>query len=170
MTPELSNRIAEQVPESSSSYHRLILVVGPPRSGKTTALRLLAEECSWPMINVNLLLSERLLELTTRQRSLNVPNILNQIIRDHGDGILLLDNTEVLFSPELQHDPLRLLQGVTRNRTVIASWAGEIDGENLTYAEAAHPEFRRYQQPNTVIVSTLGEPNVKTPVGDKESA
>ncbi|MBU0482850.1 MAG: BREX-3 system P-loop-containing protein BrxF, partial [Proteobacteria bacterium] len=41
-------------------------------------------------------------------------------------------------------DPLRLLQGLSRNKTVVASWNGAIIDGFLTYAEPAHPEYRRY--------------------------
>jgi hypothetical protein len=170
MPAVLSHRIAEQVPETSSMYHRLILVVGPPRTGKTTALCELAKERSWPLLNVNLALSERLLELTSKQRSLKVTHILDQLAKEQGDGVLILDNTEVLFSPELRQDPLRLLQGLARNRTIIASWAGEFEGENLTYADPAHPESQRYHQPDAVIVSTLGTQSVTTQARNLESS
>ncbi len=155
MTAPLSHRIATMIPEAASAYHRLILVVGPPRTGKTSALRDLAEECGWPLVNVNLELAEKLLELTSKQRALRVPRILSEIVDRHPGDVLLLDNTEVLFSPDLQQDPLRLLQGLSRNRTVIACWSGEVDGENLTYAQAPHPEYRRYVRPQVIIVPAL---------------
>jgi hypothetical protein len=155
MSAILQHRIAEQVPAAAGLYHRLILVVGPPRSGKTTALRDLAEERSWPLVNVNLALSERMLELTTRQRALKVDRLLDQIAKEQEGEVVILDNTEILFSPELQQDPLLLLQGLSRNKTVIAAWAGEQEGKTLTYANPAHPEFKRYNQPQTVIVPVL---------------
>ena len=49
--------------------------------------------------------------------------------------LILLDNIELLFAVELAQDPLRLLQSLSRNRTVIASWPGTFDGQSLTYAE-----------------------------------
>ena len=67
----------------------------------------------------------------------------------------VLDNTEILFSPELQQYPLRLLQMLSRNRTVVAAWAGKQEGESLTYADPAHPEFKRYPKPDAVIVPTV---------------
>ena len=155
MTSPLAERIAEQVATSVSLYHRLILVVGRPRTGKTVALNELVEARSWPMINVNRTLCERLLELTVKQRALRVQNILGQIATEQDGEVLLLDNIEVLFSKELQQDPLRLLQGLSRNQTIVAVWAGEYDGANLTYADSAHPEFRRHYKPDAVIVSTL---------------
>ncbi len=152
MAAPLSHRVAQRGPDAEGAYHRLILVVGPPRTGKTSALRHLAEERGWPLVNVNLELSERLLELTSKQRALRGPRISSEIVERHPADVLLLDNTEVLFSPDLQQDPLRLLQGLSRGRIVVACWSGEIDGENLTYAQASHPEHRRDVRPQVIIV------------------
>ena len=155
MAAPLSQRISERVPTAVGLYHRLILVVGPPRTGKTTALRELVADKGWPLVNVNLALAERLLELTAKQRALRVARLLDQVADEHAGEVLLLDNTEVLFSLELKQDPLRLLQGFARDRTVVAAWAGECEGESLIYADPTHPEYRRYQEPDAVIVPTL---------------
>lgn len=127
--PMLFEKTQGRTTNAAGAYHRLILLVGPPRTGKTSALRDLAEERGWPLVNVNLELSERLLELTSKQRALRVPRILGEIVERHPGEVLLLDNTEVLFSPDLQQDPLRLLAGLSRNRTVVASFRGEADAE-----------------------------------------
>jgi len=144
--------LAVQVPAAAGAYHRLILVVGPPRTGKTSALRELSREHGWPLLNVNLELSERLLELTSRQRALRAPRVVAEIVEQHPGEVLLLDNIEILFSPDLQQDPLRLLQGLSRNRTVVAGWSGETDGENLTYAQPPHPEYQGYLRPQVILV------------------
>ena len=170
MAAPLSQLIAEQVPTAAKLYHRLVLVVGPPRSGKTTALRELATDKSWPIVNVNLSLSERLLELTSRQRALGVPRLLESMAKENAGEVLILDNIEVLFSPELRQDPLRLLEGLSRHRTVVAAWAGERERESLTYADPAHPEYKRYQNPEAIIVSTRGVQSVAAHAGKKESA
>ena len=153
----LLHRVKQHLPVLASLYYRLLLVVGPLRSGKTTALRRLADERSWPLINVNLSLSERLLGLTSRQRPFEVSRLLDRIAHECTGDVLLLDNTEILFSPVLHQDPLRLLQGLARNRSVIATWAGDYDANRLTYAVPAHPEFRRYDNPDVAIVPTVGE-------------
>ena len=54
------------------------------------------------------------------------------------------DNIELLFDAAFQHDPLRLLQGVSRNRTIVATWNGTLQNGYLSYAVPDHPEFRRY--------------------------
>lgn len=169
MLAPLSQRIVEQVPVVAVLYHRLILVAGPPRTGKSTTLRDLAKERFWPLVNVNLALSERLLELTTRQRALKVPRLLDQSMKAYDGDVIILDNTEVLFSLELKQDPLRLLQELSRNRTVVAAWAGEQDGENLIYADPAHPEFKRYYKPDAVIVSAVDVSGATEQTANKES-
>lgn len=127
-------------------YYRLVLLVGPPQTGKTQLLQDASATYGWPLVNLNQRLSERLLELTQRQRALRVPRIVGDILNATGANVVLVDNLELLFSPDLAQDPLRLLQGVARNRTLIASWPGLIAGTQLTYAEPSHSEYRRYPE------------------------
>ncbi len=155
MAAPLTSRILEKIEPALLAYHRLVLVVGPTRTGKTTALRELAQERGWPLVNVNLELSKRLLELTTKQRALRAPRLLGELVHSHSGDVLLLDNTELLFSTELQQDPLRLLQGLSRNRTVVATWSGELDDEKLRYAAPGHPEHRQYQRSQAIIVPAV---------------
>lgn len=154
MAPPLSHQIAERVAEAPQLYHRLVLVVGPARSGKTAALRDLAAKHGWPLVNINLQLSERLLELTARQRALRVARLVDDIVNETRAETIMLDNIEMLFHPELKQDPLRLLQSLSRNRTVVATWRGAQQGESLTYASPEHPEFRRFDDPQALIVAT----------------
>ncbi len=156
MADALARRIVEEVPALAGLYYRLMLVVGPPRTGKTTILRRLADEQSWPLVNVNLALAERLLEFPSQRRALQVRSMLVRIADDHAGDVLLLDNIEILFSPELQQDPLRLLQGLARHRSVVAAWAGEYDEERLTCAEPGHPQYRRYDKPEAVMLTIKG--------------
>jgi hypothetical protein len=150
----LGFRIQEVLPRTKGEYYRLVLVVGPARSGKTTALTDLSKRHGWPRLNVNLLLSEKLLDLTQRQRAIGVSRILDDIVRAQQSDVVLLDNIELLFAKELEQDPLRLLQSLSRNRTIVAAWPGHLDGDALSYAEPSHPEIKRYQAPQAVIVGS----------------
>ncbi len=167
MAPPLSHQIAEQAEKAAHLYHRLVLVVGPSRSGKTSALRDLHAERGWPLININLALSEKLLELTVRQRALRVARIVDDIVQEHALQTVLLDNIEMLFHPDLKQDPLRLLQSLSRNRTVVATWRGSQSGRSLAYGSPGHPEYRRCDDPDALIVTTLGTPPI---IGGSTSA
>jgi len=64
--------------------------------GKTKALNDLGKELGVEITNLNLLLSKQLLEMTPKQRSLQLTKIIENTIRGEGDTIIL-DNIELLF-------------------------------------------------------------------------
>ena len=155
------DQIRERVVGVSDIYHRLLLVVGPTSSGKTASLREFANQGKHPMVNIGLELARRLLDLTERQRILQVPKLVDDIVSETGADMVILDNAEILFNPALGQDPLRLLLGLSRNRTIVASWLGASDGPHLTYARPDHPEYRKYQSDDLLVISLsdhAGEP------------
>lgn len=164
----VQNKIKRSIQAAKGLYHRLVLLVGESGSGKTNVLRDIAEEFGAPVINVNLALSGELLELTTKQRSLRLPGILNQVA-DQIQSPMVLDNLEILFDKDLQQDPLRLLQSISRNRTLVASWNGSISSGRLLYAEPGHPEYRSYDTVDALIVSMDGTATVDVAKNDKEA-
>ena len=153
MAEQLQNKIKESLRASEGLYYRLVLLVGAAGSGKTGILRDVAAEFGASVVNVNLTMSSELLELTAKQRSLQLPKILGQVV-DKAETPVLLDNLEILFDKGLKQDPLRLLQGISRNRPVVASWNGTVTDGMLFYAEPDHPEYRRYDSVDALIVDT----------------
>lgn len=151
MTPTALEDVRTRIEKAAELYHRLVLVVGPTSSGKSRALQRLAEDFAIPITNVNLEASKHLLELTDRQRRLELPRILDEVVREAGP-VVLLDNTELLFDVSLQHDPLRLLQKLSRSRTVVASWSGDLQDGYLIYGAPEHPEYRRYPVDDLVLL------------------
>lgn len=148
-----ADRIIKKIGQAGELYYRLIMLVGPAGSGKTAALQAVHERTMTPYVNVNLELSRRMLNLTERQRALQLPRLLAEIADASATDVVLLDNIEVLFDVLLRQDPLRLLQGLSRNRTVVAAWSGSIDGEHLVYAMPDHPEYRRYPLQDFLVVN-----------------
>jgi len=144
MAEPLADRVIGSIEQAAELYYRLVVLVAPAGAGKTAALQDVHERKMYPLVNVNLELSQRMLDLTERQRALRVPRLLEEIVSASASDVVLLDNIEVLFDVSLKQDPLRLLQGLSRNRTVVAAWSGSIDGEHLVYATPDHTEYRRY--------------------------
>lgn len=151
MSESIHDKIKRSLQTAEGLYHRLVLLVGEAGSGKTGILRDVAEDFEASVINVNLTLSGELLELTAKQRSLRLPGIFYQIA-NHAQSPVVLDNLEILFGMDLKQDPLRLLQGISRNRTVLASWNGTMNSGRLLYAETGHPEYRSYDSVDALIV------------------
>ena len=153
MAAATSEEIIDQINQTHQLYHRLVLVVGPSGSGKTSLLQEVSKQTRFRYINLNLELSRALLELTERQRILRLPLLVDEIIGQTGDQVVLIDNLEILFEVSLKQDPLRLLQQISRNRTVVATWNGTMAGGYLTYAAPNHPEYRRYPAHDLLAVT-----------------
>lgn len=176
MAEPLADRVIRRIGQAAELYNRLVILAAPAGTGKTAALQDVHERTSAPLINVNLELSRRMLDLTERQRALQLPRLLAEVVGASAADVVLLDNIEILFDPSLRQDPLRLLQGLSRNKTVVAAWSGEIRAEDrglraesiisdnsapitqssslyLVYATPDHPEYRRYPIKDFLVVS-----------------
>jgi len=140
--------------QAGAGYQRLVLVVGAPGTGKTAALREASQALSFPLVNVNLDLSHRLLPFSRNERRRVAGNLLSEVLDQHSASVVGLDNLELLFSPELAVDPLRLLQQESRRRTLVATWSGVVVGQDLHYAVPGHPEHVVHPLPSTPIVQT----------------
>ena len=152
MTRHLAEAVNEQIGHAERLYHRLVLVVGTEGAGKTTALKDLTDTTGAPLINVGVELSRRLLDLAEWQRPIRVATLLDQIVAETGSDVILLDNIEVLFDVALHQDPLLLLRGLSRRRTVVASWNGSMEEGHIQYAVPGHPEHRRCPVDGVLVV------------------
>jgi hypothetical protein len=162
----LAEEIRAQLEGARNLYNRLVLVVGPAGTGKTAALRELCDGSGLPYVNLNLALSQRLLEHASKARPLRLRAALDDVMAKTEGDVVVLDNIEILFDPGLKQDPLRLLQLVSRNRTVVASWNGDAAARTLTYAAAGHPEHRRYTDVDTILVRAGRKSDARAAEGD----
>jgi len=153
MSGPIADQVMQKIKQAAGLYHRLILIVAPAGAGKTTALTFVKERIDARLVNVNMELSRRMLELTERQRALQLPRLLRAIVDEAASEVVLLDNLEILFDVSLKQDPLRLLQGLSRNKTVVAAWNGSIDKDHITYAVPDHHEYRRYPVRDFLVVA-----------------
>jgi len=145
-------KLEEAIAQAASQYYHLIIVAGAPGSGKTSMIQGLASAHGYPIINVNLELSKRLLDLTRVQRSRQAEKLLKDVIASVGGELVILDNIELLFDTALELEPLRLLQVASRNRTIVATWNGTFSNNTLAYAEPGHPEFAQFKQVEAIVV------------------
>lgn len=124
---------------------KLILIIGPPKSGKTALLRALAKDAGAIPLNAGTELGYRLSSIPQKQRLLQTTIVLRELVDQHAVGdLLLLDNIELLFDKSLHLEPLDLLKRHAHAKRVVAVWPGELRGDRLTYAALAHPEHRDY--------------------------
>ena len=132
---------------------KLILLVGPGRSGKTQLLRQLGIKFNIEPLNVGLELGHRLATTPNNKRGFSAGELLREIAdKERTEDPLLLDNLELLFEPGLQINPLDLVRRLAHSKRVVAVWPGELRGDRLVYADMSHPEHRDYSRDGVVVL------------------
>ena len=132
---------------------KLILLVGPSRSGKTQLLRLLGAKLNIEPLNVGLELGRRLAATPNNKRGFSAGELLREIAdQERTEDPLLIDNLELLFEPSLQINPLDLVRRLAHSKRVVAVWPGELRGDRLVYADMSHPEHRDYSRDGVVVL------------------
>jgi len=148
----LEDDIIQKAQEAHSLYYRLVLVIGQHSSGKTSVLRKVNERINAPLINVSLEMSRQLIGLTDMQRKLRAAEILSELVSQFSDELVLLDNIELLFDCSLSLDPLKLLQNLSHNKIIVATWPGRLESSYLCYASPGHPEYRSYRINDIILI------------------
>ena len=152
MSERLTNTICSRVAAAADLYEQLVVVAGPDCDAKAAGTTAAADQPHAPCVNASLELGQAPLELTARQRSLEAPRLLEEIVAAKGGALVFLKGIELLFLPALKVEPLRLLQNLSRSRTVVVDWPGPVQGGSLVYAEPGHPEYRKYPVADAGIV------------------
>jgi hypothetical protein len=152
MAENIPDKIIFGINQANDLYHRLVIVVSQSGNGKTAALQEVHRRTDYLLFNLNLELCQGMLELTSRQRSVQLPQLMMGLVNAADADVVLFDNTEILFDVSLKQDPLRLLQGLSRNKTVVVAWNGSTDAEHLVYATLDHPEYKEYSLQDLLII------------------
>ena len=152
---KINDKIDSLILSGRELYHRLVLVIGDGDEC-LNIINEVAESHKKKPININLELSEKLLQFNNKRRQLKLQSLMADLIKDEKE-LIFLTNTELLFDISLQQDPLKLLQSVSRNITVVAYWGGEVNNTKLVYAVPNHSEYREYSSNDVVFINTEGK-------------
>lgn len=139
------DKLVRIVEDISGLNSKLVLLVGPPRSGKSNLLGQLSARKQSRVLNVGAAVGRELLTVPSTRRHLHVADLLNSFADEFvSDGLLLMDNIELLFDRTLQLSPLDLLKRHAHVRRVVAVWPGDMREDRLSYATTGHPEHQDY--------------------------
>ena len=141
MTDLSFGQIVDTIRATQGAYYKLTIIAGGAQSGKTKLLHQVAEQLGFPLINLSLLLSQRLLSQSRRQRALNAEAVAIDVIDEHLKSGLCLDDTELLFDKALKTNPLVFLQDISRNRLIVATWNGVVTHGELRYGHTGPPDY-----------------------------
>jgi hypothetical protein len=153
----VTESLLRAVEEAAEHYYGLVILAGPPGSGKTAVLKAVAGRPGYVYLNLNLELSKRLLDVPRTQRPFQAERALRELVASTPTGgVALLDNVELLFEPSLDLVPLGLLKKLSRERRLVAAWPGEFRDDTLSYAVPGHPEEMGPAQPECIVVAARG--------------
>lgn len=150
---DILDKLRSVIESIETQYHRLIILINCEGASKPDVLGMLKSNPGVTPLNLNLELSSRLLEFSIKQRPLKVAEITAEMIEALPDPVLL-DKLDILFEPSLQTDPMALLQSLSRSKTIIAFWSGNLKDNKLYYAEPGYPEYRSYPVQDFVAIDT----------------
>lgn len=146
-------KLEQLIGEIDDINSKLILLVGPSRSGKTQLLREFGAKLNIEPLNVGLELGRLLAATPNNKRGFSAGELLREIADKEGtEDPLLLDNLELLFEPSLQINPLDLVRRLSHSKRAVAVWPGELRGDRLVYADMSHPEHRDYSRDGVVTL------------------
>jgi hypothetical protein len=138
-------KLHDIVEDISGINTKLVLLIGPPRSGKSNLLGQLAARRQVRVLSIGAALGRELLVVPSTRRHLQVADLLKDLSDDFAShGLLLMDNIELLFDRTLQLNPLDLLKRHAHARRVVAVWPGDLREDRLSYATTGHPEHQDY--------------------------
>ena len=132
----------------ATSRHRMIILLGDFGAGKTALLKQLAEELPADYVNLNLELTDRLLTRPRRDYAdgVTVHGLIDELCdeRSPDERPLLIDNVEILFSPELgKTNPVDTFKRMSRERPIVLALAARRQGGYAEYSELGRDDHMR---------------------------
>ncbi|MGS2777776.1 BREX-3 system P-loop-containing protein BrxF [Robertmurraya sp. GLU-23] len=150
MRTELVRKIEQGIENISSKYYRMLLVC---EHQKGNSVQYMGESQHYPVLNISLMLSERLKEYPSKRMTSRVHVLLSEILKEAESDVICLEHIEILFDPSLNQDVIQLLQSFSRNYTLIISWRGTYDGKRFTYAVPGHPEYYECSDFDGIVIT-----------------
>ncbi|OMD42681.1 BREX-3 system P-loop-containing protein BrxF [Paenibacillus odorifer] len=142
---DLQELLASKIDALRSKRNKMLFVVVNWYSPED--LRRDIDQLKIPILNVNLLLSEQLRQISPERRPFEVGRILRAVAMQENKEVIFLDHIEYLFDRELKQNPVRLFENLSGNKIIIIKWPGTLENGILRYATPEHHEF--YQSDNS---------------------
>ncbi|WP_016896588.1 BREX-3 system P-loop-containing protein BrxF [Aerococcus viridans] len=142
--------IEEKIEEKNLEYNRFMVLLWH----NNTEIQILFEEIDSSILNINVIISERLLDIPPKLQAIKTQQIITEIIRNNPQKVIVIDNFEILFSPMLKVKPIELFRELSRYKTIIVIWRYSYENNSLIYAVPEHMEYQETQiNKNEMIIN-----------------
>lgn len=145
-----SRTLMDSITETEGHRHRLVVAC---MNADLPSVEDLIRQIDLCKVNLNLQLSKELLEVAIHRRPRVVSSVVRSLLNISPDGAILVYNIELLFHPQLQLDPLRLFEDISRTKALIVIWNGQYADGVLSYGRTGHPEYRSYSEINAKLLA-----------------
>ncbi|MBN1316290.1 MAG: BREX-3 system P-loop-containing protein BrxF [Anaerolineales bacterium] len=156
-TMALVSELVRSIELIASDRHKLVILPGDFCAGKTAVLKKAAAVIDGTYLNLNLLLTERLLKLPRQMYAdgVTVHRLIDELCDELSpDGRpLLVDNVEILFSPELGRvNPVDTFKRIARQRPVVLALPARRQGDHVEYSTFGSQDYMRIPLENYTII------------------
>lgn len=156
---EMIEKLDRAVKEAEAIKTPLIIVIGSSHHSRDGLLEKYASYKKRSVLNVGLVYGQHLASSDEFTRRSCATEALEEICTElAGNGLLFMNNIEILFDQSLALNPMMVLKKISRNRTTIAVWPGDVKKSRLQYATPDHPEFQDHSTDGVILFnSSIGE-------------
>lgn len=142
--------LEEKIEEKNLEYNRFMVLLW----NNNTKIKNLFEEIDSSILNINVIISERLLDIPSKLQAIKTQQIITEVIRNNPQKVIVIDNFEILFSPILKVKPIELFRELSRYKTIIVIWRYSYENNRLIYAVPEHAEYQETQiNKNEMIIN-----------------
>jgi hypothetical protein len=142
----MRQKLIEAIYRVAEDRHGLVILMGDFGSGKTSLLKDVAAEINAAYLNLNLQLTDKLLAIPRSQHAdgVTTPQLIDIISGEASSDKrpLLVDNLEILFSPELgKINPIDTFKRISRQRVVVIALPARRQGSMAVYSTVGKEDY-----------------------------
>lgn len=141
--------LEQKIEEKNLDYNQFMVLLW-----KNTEIKHLFEEIDSSILNINVIISEQLLDIPSKLQAIKTQQIITEVIRNNPQKVIVIDNFEILFSPILKVKLIELFRELSRYKTIIVIWRYSYENNRLVYAVPEHAEYQETQiNKNEMIIN-----------------
>ncbi len=143
------NKLNAEFPLLKNKYYKQLYIY-ESKLGDT--LKIYSEEQNLPYLNMNVILSEKLLHTEANRRPYRAEEYVKDILLNDEFDTVCIDYYELLFEPSLKLNPFELFKSISRNKTLLIAWRGNIKDGYFIHALPGHPEYLKVPITDVVLI------------------